>query len=316
MSEGRRVHGIIVAVLALASLSAAIGVQVNRERRYPTRQQVTESLLYIPSGAAMKRLALSYDALLADVYWIRAVQHFGSTRLAKRAIKNYDLLYPLLDITTTLDPRFNIAYRFGAIFLAEGYPNGPGKPELAIKLLQKGFAENPHKWQYLHDIGFIHYWWTRDYQTASEWFKKAGQVPGSAEWLPGLAARTAALGGDRQGARAMWQQIYESSEIAYMRDNARFSLGQLQVMDDLDALNAALTRVEAEEGRRPRSWSALASRGWLRRVPPADPSGLPYEIDPVTGRARLSSKSEFHPLPADMPRDAAKAPVAPAQAGS
>ena len=30
----------------------------------------------------------------------------------------------MLDLTTTLDPRFNIAYRFGAIFLAERYPAG------------------------------------------------------------------------------------------------------------------------------------------------------------------------------------------------
>ena len=30
----------------------------------------------------------------------------------------YPLLYPMLDITTTLDPRFSIAYRFGSIFLA------------------------------------------------------------------------------------------------------------------------------------------------------------------------------------------------------
>jgi hypothetical protein len=317
VTEGSRVHGAVVGMLGLACLAAAVGVQYDRERRYPARQQITESLLYIPSGDALKRLALSYDALLADVYWIRAVQHFGSTRLAKRAIKNYDLLYPLLDITTTLDPHFNIAYRFGAIFLAEAYPNGPGRPELAVKLLQKGFAANPTRWHYLHDIGFVYYWWARDYPEASRWFTKASQVPGAPEWLSGTAARTLAVGGDRQAARAMWQQIYDESEIAYMRDNARFYLGQLQAMDDLERLNAALARVEAQEGRRPVTWSALSTRGWLRRVPPIDPSGMPYEIDPDTGRARLSAKSEFYPLPADMPADASdSATTAPAQAGS
>ena len=53
---------------------------------------------------------------------------------------DYALLYPLLDITTTLDPLFNIAYRFGAIFLAEAYPAGAGRPDLAIALLEKGIA--------------------------------------------------------------------------------------------------------------------------------------------------------------------------------
>ena len=50
--------------------------------------------------------------------------------------KNYDLLYPLLDLVTTLDPRFNVAYRFGAIFLVRAAPGGPGRPDLAIALLE------------------------------------------------------------------------------------------------------------------------------------------------------------------------------------
>ena len=62
-------------------------------------------------------------------------------RRTSKASQTYPLLYPLLDLTTTLDPRFNIAYRFGAIFLAEPYPGGPGRPDLAIALLEKGLRE-------------------------------------------------------------------------------------------------------------------------------------------------------------------------------
>ena len=78
------------------------------------------------SGETLKRLALSHDALLADLSWIRAVQSFGRARLDGGADKSYEQLYALLDITTTLDPQFNIAYRVGAIFLAEPRPNGAG----------------------------------------------------------------------------------------------------------------------------------------------------------------------------------------------
>ena len=290
-----------VGLAGIICLGGAIWVQVTRERLYPARRQVAESMLYIRSPEVMKRVALSYDALLADVYWIRAVQHFGSTRLSRRAIKSYDLLYPLLDITTTLDPQFNIAYRFGAIFLAEGYPNGPGQPDLAVKLLEKGFAANPTRWQYLHDTAFVYYWWIRDYQTAAAWFQRASEVPGSPEWLPGMAARTAALGGDRQSARAIWQRIYETSEVRYMRENARYYLAQLDIMEDLETLNALLARIASEQGRPVSSWNELARRGWLRRSPPVDPGGVPYELDPKSGRATLSRQSEFYPLPADMP---------------
>ena len=45
---------------------------------------------------------------------------------------------PLLDLTTTLDPYFSIAYRFGAIFLSEASPGGPGRPDQAVALLAEG----------------------------------------------------------------------------------------------------------------------------------------------------------------------------------
>ena len=101
----------------------------------------TERILYVRSGAALKRIVLGFDALAADVYWIRAIQHYGGDRLTGPAqATKYQLLYPLLDITTTLDPYFNIAYRFGAIFLSEAYPGGPGRPDQSVALLRKGLV--------------------------------------------------------------------------------------------------------------------------------------------------------------------------------
>jgi hypothetical protein len=288
-----------ILLAAAACLAATVAIQHARERVSPGGA-ADETILYVPSGAAVARLALGYDALLADVYWIRAVQWFGGKSLAERARLEHDLLYPLLDITTTLDPYFNIAYRYGAIFIAEGAPN-PGRPDLAIALLEKGMRAAPDRWQYPYDIAFIYYWWLHDYQKASEWFARASQVPRSPEWLPGLAAITRAQGGDRRGARFLWTQIYESAEEEYMRHAAQHRLAQLDVMDELDRLNAALARVARETGTRPTSWDALAVRGWLRRSPPLDPGGTPYVIDPWTRRATVDRRSRYFPLPVDSP---------------
>ena len=285
---------------AVACFAAAVAVQYLRERWLPP-PPVDESMLYLESGSAMSRLALAYDDLLADLYWIRAVQYFGGQTLAERARREQDLLYPLLDIATTLDPHFNIVYRFGAVFLAEGYPDPPGRPDLAVKLLEKGFAANPTRWQYLYDAAFVYYWWFRDFRTASEWFTRASHVPGAPEWMPGLAASTLARGGNREGARFIWRQIYETAEAPYMRDTAQHNLVQLDIMDELDALNGALDRLRAVAGRSVTSWEPLAARGWLRRSPPRDPGGVPYEIDPASGRAHLSKASPYYPLPQDLP---------------
>jgi hypothetical protein len=153
-------------VLLVALVAAAVGIEIVRDQAFPLAE-TSRDLLYVRSGAFLSKAALSYDALLADVYWIRAIQHFGGTRRSSDPAKKYDLLYPLLDITTTLDPSFNIAYRFGAIFLAEPFPGGAGQPALAVTLLEKGMKARPDRWQYLQDAGFVYF------KTAAAWFEKA-----------------------------------------------------------------------------------------------------------------------------------------------
>ena len=205
-------------------------------------------MLWFRSGEAVKRMALGYDAVVADLYWMRAVVYYGGQRLKTTATPNYDLLYSLLDLVTTLDPRFNIAYRFGAIFLAEAYPSGPGRPDQAVALLQRGI-DRTGRWEYMHDIGFVYYWWLRDYPKAAEWFDRAAAVPGSPAWLKPLAATTLAVGGDRHSSRTMWQQLHDSSDTEWLRSNAEFRLMQLDAMDRLDALNAAAERYATGVGR-------------------------------------------------------------------
>ena len=57
-----------------------------------------------------------------------------------RTDKRFELLRPLIDITTTLDPRMEIAYRYGAIFLSEPPPLGAGRPREGIEVLEQGVA--------------------------------------------------------------------------------------------------------------------------------------------------------------------------------
>jgi hypothetical protein len=284
-------------VAAAACLAGAIGLHAAGASGAIRGPDGDRSQLYMRSGETLKRLALSYDALLADVYWIRAVQYFGRTRLDSRPGKSYDQLYPLLDITTTLDPQFNIAYRFGAVFLAEAYPDGPGQPAAAIALLKKGFAANPARWQYLQDIGFVYYWWLHDYGSAARWFEQAHAVPGAPEWLAPLAAVTLTKGGDRAGARTLWEQIRQTADHAYIRAAAEHRLTQLRVLDELDTLNAHLARLREETGHPATTWADLAARGWIRDDPPIDPAGVPYVIEPASGQATVSDRSPYYPLP-------------------
>jgi tetratricopeptide (TPR) repeat protein len=271
---------------------------------YP-RADVERALLYVRSGEAMRRIALSFDALAADVYWIRAVQHYGGDRLDKAKTRKYELLYPLLDLTTSLDPYFNIAYRFGAIFLSEGYPGGPGRPDLAITLLQKGIAARPGKWQYYHDVAFVYYWQLRDMTSAAAWFRKAAAQPDAPKWLEPVAAAMLVQGGDRASGRVILQQILQSDEAWLQRTAAR-SLLQIDALDWIDVLQQRISRLPSPLGE-PYSWAALRRHGALKGLPlnaagaPVDPTGAPFEIDPSSGAVSVSPRSELYPMPPAAP---------------
>jgi hypothetical protein len=284
-----------VAVLAGAvlALAAAVSLQASRDSVYPASQRASERLLYTRSGPAVKRLALEFDAIAADTYWIRAIQHYGGDRLARDGRRRYELLQPLLDLATTLDPYFTIAYRFGAIFLSEPPPGGPGRPDQAIALLQKGLAAQPEKWQYFHDIAFVHYWHLHDPAAAANWFQRAGMQPGAPNWLQPLAA-TMVAAKDRSAARMLWQQIMQSDQ-PWLRRTAQRSLVQLQALDQIDELQGLVIRAGLPAGRRV-AWSDLVRLGVLPGIP-VDPAGTPYQLDPDTARVSLSPASSLNPMP-------------------
>lgn len=287
-----------VAVLVLLA-AGSIALQAARDRRYAQASTGTR-LLYLQSPAVAGRLALEYDALAADVYWIRAVVHYGGDRISNRSAGRFELLGPLLDLTTSLDPLFRIAYRFGAIFLSEPPPGGPGRIDLAERLLRKGMAANPNQWQYPHDLGFLHFWRRQDPRTAAEWFERASTLPDAPEWLDPLAAGMLARGGDRQASRQLLARILEDADQDWLRNTAERWLRQLDALDQIDQLEALVARYRAE-GRPPASWVDLIRAGWIPGVP-VDPAGHPYVLNPMWGGVSLAPASPLNPLPEEVAR--------------
>lgn len=280
-------------VLCLLS-GGAIGAQVAAEGAY-TIYTPENAVQWVRSPETMRRLVLGYDGLVADIYWIRAVQYYGRTKLSESETKNYDLLYPLLDITTSLDPRFNIAYRFGAILLSEGHPAGPGQPDLAVALLEKGIRASPNRWEYFHDAGFVHYWWKGDAERAAEWFLRGAELPNAPEWLRPLAASVLAEGGEENAARVLWTQLAETTEQEWLRTAARTRLQQLDAEVAIDQLHGVTNLFFDRQGRFPSSWPEVVAAGLLPGVP-LDPSGEAYALDPASGVVDVAAGSSLYPL--------------------
>jgi hypothetical protein len=286
-------RGLLVVIASLLAVSVAL--QVWRDRGWRAYDPPTP-VMWLQSPAVVARASLGFDALVADLYWMRAVVYFGRQSLSTDPQKNYDLLYPLLDLVTSLDPRFNVAYRFGAIFLSEPPPGGPGRPDLAVALLEKGFALQPHRWEYLHDIGFIYYWHVRNFERGATYLERAAAVPGAPIWLRSTAATMHADQGNRDSARLLWREIHDAAENETLASIAELRLRQLDAMDGLDQLNALLRQFEQRAGRPAASWTDLVDARLLRRIP-LDPAGTPFALDPATAQARVAAASPLSPMP-------------------
>lgn len=297
--RGSRSARPLAIVLLVLLAGGSVALQAERDRRY-AREAEDVRLLYLQSGEVAKRLALEYDALAADIYWIRAVLHYGGDRLHNPGRGRYELLAPLLDLTTALDPLFQIAYRFGAVFLAEAPPGGPGRLDLAEQLLRRGMTASPEKWQYAHDLGFLYYWHAQDHRTAAEWFQRASTLPDAPNWLAPLAAGMLARGGNREASRLLLRQIIETADHDWLRQTATRWMRQLDALDQMDQLDAMLARYRAQAGP-PQSWNDLIRAGWIPGVP-VDPAGYPYVINVTWSTTRLSPGSTLNPMPEELAR--------------
>jgi len=287
MSGSRKVT---VAASMLLLLSLASSVLLLRRLDQVRTQATLEEVLYFNSPKWIKRLSLGYDGLLADIYWTRAVQYFGSKHIVEA--KDYRLLAPLLEITTTLDPKLIVAYQFGANFLAPKPPHGAGQPDKAIALVEYGIRNNPNNWKLYYELGFIYYYMKpREYAKAAEAFERGTKVPNAHPFLRVLAAQMAQHAGEIETSRMLWQAAYATSQEDLIRKNAVAHLRALKVDEDITEMEKVVADYEEQTGRTPSSFNALIGAGKLPGVP-VDPDGKPYKLM-ADGRIELRNPDDF-----------------------
>ena len=295
MTSSRQVTVVASLVLLFCLAASILSLrQIDQVRNKATLEEV----LFVTSPKMVKRMSLGYDGLLADIYWTRAVQYFGGHH-AERA-RDFRLLAPLLEITTTLDPKLLVAYQFGANFLAPKPPNGAGLPQKAIELVHNGINNNPNDWNLYYQLGFVYYMDLKDYARAAEAFAHGSELPGAHPFMKIIAAQMAQHAGDNQMARALWMTTYQSTQDKQIRGNAIAHLRALQVSDDIDALQELVSQYGRKTGVLPRSMTDLVGAGLLRSIP-LDPTGRPYRIA-SDGRIQVQFPDELPFLEKGAPR--------------
>ena len=266
-------RGTAIALL-LSSLAGVCWTQRTMDGNKSATGKIQETL-YFSNGELLRKLCLGYEGLVAHIYWTRVVQYYGRKRVDQEV--DFNLLGPMLRITTTLDPHLLIAYRFGALFLAQKPPGGPGRIDDALHLIRRGIVANPDYWRLWQDLGFIYYWDLKDYRRAAQMFEAGSRHPEAHSWMKVLAADLYARGGNRATSRFLWSEIYRTAEAELIRKNAEEHLLALQAEDEIQSLEAILAQFTSQEGKSADSWAEVVEAGNLTSIP-RDPAGFAYSI--------------------------------------
>ena len=276
-------------LLGAALLAGFVGVwklqeKVDAER---TALRLEADELTLRSPGVMKKLSLEYAPLMGAIYWTRAVQYYGQKH--HLGDQNLELLWPLLDISSTLDPNLIVAYRFGATFLSDAPPRGAGEPEKAVELLERGIKANPEYWRFYQDLGDVYYFDEKNYLKASQAFEEGSRNPAARPWMKTMAAKIAAEGGSLETSYALWLDVYQTSTNKDMRKNAEDHLRLVQAEMDIREINKTADAYEKGTKHRATRISELVQAGLLPGQP-RDPDGFAYVLNDH-GAAELNPKS-------------------------
>src|SRR2546429_7180424 len=292
-------RSLLLISILIAGLGATVASAHVMDARRVAAQNQSDETLYV-SGPTAKRLALGFNGLAADWYWMRSLQyvgrkivHFDETHdahvtFSTLADLDLRLLPSLLKISTTLDPQFMAPYEYGAMILPEI------NSDQAIELLTSGIAANPNAWRLYQHLGYV-YWQRHDYQRASELYTVGGRLAGAPPWMLAMGARMKAEGGSRNAAREMYQHLYDSSNDKAVQDMVEKQMMRLDSLDDREMISHVIAAYKEKNGRCPASWreisgqlsevrmmSALNSIRALKMDAtgaPLDPSGAAYSLE-------------------------------------
>ncbi|HSG30010.1 MAG TPA: hypothetical protein VLB82_00525 [Thermodesulfobacteriota bacterium] len=263
-------------LLSLLLLIASVPVQKKIEEIRGDYSIISGSLLL--SSKTLKKLSLGYNLLIADIYWIRALQYFSDKKFD---VNKPQELFKYFDIMTDLDPKFVNAYRFGGTFLAEPPELGLGEVELGVKLLDKGRINNPENFRLVLDEAFIYYLYTDNYKRASELFEEASEKPALSELrrasMKGMAALALSKTGNLELSKKIWKYIYTTSTIEARKNHALKNLKKVETKEIENVLTGALGKYYQDNNKLPENIDALVVSGYIKTVP-SDPSGGEFII--------------------------------------
>lgn len=230
---------IVIGFIVIFPLSAFLE---NEKPELPAGFEDSDLVL---QGAKLKGYSFGMEGLLADFYWMKALQYIGDKIVKSNSKVNINdlrplnprLLYPYLDNATDLDPRFMEAYAFGAVVLPAI------DKQKAIAIARKGIKENPDQWRLYQHLGYI-YWRLGDFEEAERVYSQGAEIASAPPFMKMIASRMKTQGESRETALEIYKQMLDQSDDAQIKDFARSRIMLIQSLEQIDEVNSILKKLK------------------------------------------------------------------------
>ncbi len=224
----------------------------------------------LPRPEVARLLSGEFTALGSDYFLMKAAIFYGGEEGLTKAESLW--LSKALYLTSYLDP-----YYFEPYWMAGSILPWEGRIQEAKNILKQGLIYLPQNWQIPFYLGFVSFYFEKNYKEAARYFLRASKLPGAPSYLPLLAARLAVKGNETKMAIIFLQEQLKRFKDIKIRTQLEKRLNTLKIILFLEE---AVKKYQQRYRRLPSDLNELVDK----KIIPALP------LDPYGGRFYLTKE--------------------------
>lgn len=185
-----------------------------------SRYDTVTTAIDLPRAQSAKLVALGFDNLLFDYYWLEFIQYIGDQK--GRQSDHSEKAASYLELLTAIDPHFVPAYYFAAITLGD-----QNQSAAAAAIIDRGIAANPDNWLLPYIGGMNQFLFAHDEHRAAKYYKMAARFPAAPDWLERQANILEAKIPSMIKEINVWDSMYHNSTSPEIKQRAQNRLVEL-----------------------------------------------------------------------------------------
>jgi hypothetical protein len=238
----------------------------------------------LPRKEFLHALGAAVQPMVADLYWLEAIQQMGYAHDAQ----SYGATYYYVDLATDLAPLFYEPYPFGAVSVTYnlGHEHWVNTDE-STHLLHKGLQHHPKDSRLRFMLAYNLMYYEHRFREAGDIVKELSRRPHAPKYLAALATRLYAQSGAFDSALTFAQALRDSARDEASRKFFEKRIREIHLEKVLQEVDAASAAFRKRTGRLAHDVDELIQSGLLRERP-QDPLGGEIRLDSA-GRGESTS---------------------------